>query len=525
MMLRLRRTVGAFVMLAAFSACSLPGATQPPAVANPLPTMLPTVLLDTLAPTVIQPSPTLAPPKRVPLPIVALNGVQLQNTLFGTTAQIEQVAASPPIPDTPPGDEFPAHVRIHFAGYDPVATAGLSRPIPTQINVYPTDEFAAYGFALELNALLDVFARRPDLNNIGQLPFVPPNGLEQAARARGRYLEFGGGRGIGYLVAFVGPDNQLVPDDLFYTFQGLSDDGKLYVAATFPVATNTLTEALELGPPGIADPNNTRFRLLERFNRRLNALDPLTDVQPPLSELEALIQRLTITPEARATQSDAPEIRIGVVNPQLEAAQRGATFTVIERMLTSGSPAQFRVAGIAEQAMIIELESPPEGVAMTIRGIRSNLALNEAGSTRWANTLPATDDYLITVSATTDAAVRLRVTRPQPLAFVRGSALAKLNGLLSGPDDSYSLVLAGKEGQRLQLRLEEPDIIFTATQLVSGLLIGRNAEGVRRWSGTLPADGFYLIRVRSDGGRSFTLEAQTEEPRPTPVPITPTLTP
>ena len=50
-----------------------------------------------------------------------------------------------------------------------------------------------------------------------------------------QYLDFKGGKGLRYLTEF---DQAMMPvnnDELFYTYQGLTSDGKYYVAAVLPV--------------------------------------------------------------------------------------------------------------------------------------------------------------------------------------------------------------------------------------------------------------------------------------------------
>ena len=70
---------------------------------------------------------------------------------------------------------------------------------------------------------------------IPEMPFLPLMNLAQAMHANIQYLDFRNGQGLRYLTEFaqgIVPFNNY---ELIYTYQGLTADGKYYVAAVLPL--------------------------------------------------------------------------------------------------------------------------------------------------------------------------------------------------------------------------------------------------------------------------------------------------
>jgi hypothetical protein len=80
----------------------------------------------------------------------------------------------------------------------------------------------------------------------------------------------------------------VLEQQVFYTFQGLSDDGRFYVAAFFPVRTGVFpTEP----PEGLAVPDPNYLTTLTEQVRLLNG-QPGEAMTPPLAELDAWVASL-----------------------------------------------------------------------------------------------------------------------------------------------------------------------------------------------------------------------------------------
>ena len=136
------------------------------------------------------------------------------------------------------GETIPEHIEFTFTGYMPDNT--LHQP---RIYVYPVD--ALMNNSLAAPAVTELRSRleaRPELQPNNSQPFLPLFNAAQVFTAKGAYLDFHNGSGIRYLTQF---DQAFLPInnyEMFYTFQGLTDDGTYYVAAILP-ATNPLLPA------------------------------------------------------------------------------------------------------------------------------------------------------------------------------------------------------------------------------------------------------------------------------------------
>lgn len=150
----------------------------------------------------------------------------------------ELAAAVPPGPDRMGWEAMPQHHRAALQGY-PV-TAHRMQP---QIFVYPVDELAAFNpaaaqAAADLQNLL--ISRTPPA---GALPQLPLSNDIQALHARVVFLDFQNGSGAAYLTQSNQGPVKINNASLIYTFQGLTADGKFYVAAVLPVTHPNLPAA------------------------------------------------------------------------------------------------------------------------------------------------------------------------------------------------------------------------------------------------------------------------------------------
>lgn len=135
-----------------------------------------------------------------------------------------------------PQEVFPQHRRINFSGYPLSGT--FFEPF---MRVFPVADFAtAYAAAPEnyaastITALQSLLATRPP-DSDASLPFLVMAGAGQVFHTQAAYLDFANGSGVRYLTSY---GQYYVPynnHDLFYTFQGLTADGKYWVSVIFPV--------------------------------------------------------------------------------------------------------------------------------------------------------------------------------------------------------------------------------------------------------------------------------------------------
>ena len=67
------------------------------------------------------------------------------------------------------------------------------------------------------------------------MPFLPLFNAAQVLHAKVEFMEFRTGKGVQYLTQFDQAPLPINNLELIYTFQGISSDGKYYIAAIFPV--------------------------------------------------------------------------------------------------------------------------------------------------------------------------------------------------------------------------------------------------------------------------------------------------
>jgi hypothetical protein len=215
------------------------------------------------------------------------------------------VEAVPANQDVMFSDTHPAFVQFTFLGYD----QGRHDQLPSASRVprlmaFPTQDFKGFGpdeptgFPQQLEDLRNLLETRPDLAERctqvrpvpGELalPFLPWLNEAQVFCAKPQYIEFSDGKGIRYLTAFSQGVAPLVDPGIFYTFQGLSEDGEIYFSGTFPVLTGIFPLEIHPGVDGQQPQNMTP--------EQLNALNAQSEdlFQPALGQLDALLKSMKV---------------------------------------------------------------------------------------------------------------------------------------------------------------------------------------------------------------------------------------
>lgn len=152
-----------------------------------------------------------------------------------------------------------------------------------QIIVYPVKAFRnLYSKSEQLNE----FDRRVNMltkalntrhYDHGEISLLPSIDAYQVIRAHVKFLNFHGGRGIRFISRYATDVSPTTGRNIFYTYQGLTNDGRYWVSVFYPLQASfkgTTNEALA--------------------TRRLNAL---TDQQfkPALSNLDHMVMSIKIT--------------------------------------------------------------------------------------------------------------------------------------------------------------------------------------------------------------------------------------
>jgi hypothetical protein len=178
-----------------------------------------------------------------------------------------------------------------------------------QVRVFLTANFQGFGddspqgFVNQLQALKDILQTGVDLSLCAQpirgepaLPFLPWINMQQTFCAQPQIVEFQNGKGVRYISYYSQGPNPVLEQEVFYTFQGLTEDGEFYVSAFFPIETGIFpTEPPAC--PQCGEPDYDPFAewnavLIEQLNR-LNEL-PANEFAPSLKVLDELIKSMLI---------------------------------------------------------------------------------------------------------------------------------------------------------------------------------------------------------------------------------------
>ena len=259
------------------SSCSptVTATTQPNPTATSMPTASP------------EPSATTAPSATA---IPTLDGslhLTLDTGNIATGFQTETVAAVPASDNSPYWEVLPEYTWVTLQGY-PISNHILK----PQIFIYPVEELGKVNEgAGKIVASLQTLLQSP--KDIQNMPFLPLFNASQVMHAQVKYEDFKNGNGVRYLTQFDQAPLPINNNELIYTYQGLTSDGKYYVAAVLPVNHPSLP----------ADGNITENEPPEFTNdfpaylaNVVNALNPQTanTFTPDLTQLDAMMSSMEI---------------------------------------------------------------------------------------------------------------------------------------------------------------------------------------------------------------------------------------
>jgi len=221
-------------------------------------------------------------------------------------------------------DDIPEHVRFDFSNpytarepfavFQPGWVPWLkpqnpeSPEIRPQIFIFPTIEYADINrLAGERIEALKILLDDNALPSGGELPVLPTFNSAQDLRGQVASLEFQGGRGLRFIARYSQEAAPVVNPVVFYTFQGLTDDGSLYVAAFFPLYVQILPDQIQVED---WDAFNQGYQdYLADITSKLEMLDPY-DFEPDLETLDALIRSMTILNSVTSIPRDTPSASV-----------------------------------------------------------------------------------------------------------------------------------------------------------------------------------------------------------------------
>jgi hypothetical protein len=200
------------------------------------------------------------------------------------------VAEVAPSDQSPAWDVAPQHEEIKFTGFAINETF-----LEPQINVYPVQDFIALQPVIAESAATLQKIILDKSNEPGNVPILPLWNATQVFLAKPAYFDFKDGSGIRYITQYGQAVMPINNHDLFYSFQGLSSDGKYWISAVVPVNHPSIQATYDNPLPADMDQfmaNYAQYTALIRANLDTQPLETFT---PSLADLDAMIQSIVIT--------------------------------------------------------------------------------------------------------------------------------------------------------------------------------------------------------------------------------------
>jgi hypothetical protein len=292
----------------------------PTAVAAATSTVAPTTALEVgstpvptgasmIAPTRTPTSATPVPPTAVPATkqggVAGANFAYPMSLAKGTEGSTVPEAAGGS--DAPWWVPVPEHREIRLTGYVLPMTEQAPR-----IAVYPAAQFASLNpeAAKRIESLRQLLKEKPEpvpapvpepvpgpaAGASPALPFLPLTNAAQQMHVQVQYLTFQGGQGVRYLTQYAQGPIPINNRELFYTFQGLTDDGKYYVAVILPVSHSLLPTDADSMPRPERDAMSADFmKYMQNVTKTLGE-QGAAGFKPALSDLDGLVESITVKP-------------------------------------------------------------------------------------------------------------------------------------------------------------------------------------------------------------------------------------
>ena len=187
-----------------------------------------------------------------------------------------------------PSETYPTHYTFNFDAY--AVSDHFHTPI---ILVYPVEEYRAISpYAGDvIDNLKQTLINHPGAGSMSDLPFLPMWNAAQIFSAKVEYFDFQTGSGLRYLTMFGQALYPVDNQNLFYTYQGITHDGRYYICAVLPVSNVGLPDEGQI-TDWIAFEENWNTYIADTL-AWLEAQD-VENFNPPLSSLDAMMESFEI---------------------------------------------------------------------------------------------------------------------------------------------------------------------------------------------------------------------------------------
>ncbi len=241
----------------------------------------------------------------------------------------------------------------------------------------------------------------------------------------------------------------------------------------------------------------------------------------------------TLPPSATPTPPLLPPATSAEQQPKRISFAAGSTTAAVQGNLPASGLERYILRALAGQTMTIKVSSSQANMLFSVNGADGQvLKSSGAGTASWSGILPATQDYIITISSETGVAANyaLQVTipplatevrepTPKRISFAPGATSATVQGVLAR-NGMERWVIRVFAGQTLMLNAAPTNgnvmlIVFGA----DGTVLQTDHVRMPNFSGSVPSTQDYIVDVRAWGDTAPAYALQVSiPPLPTPDP-------
>jgi hypothetical protein len=270
-------------------ACNISTTNIPPTTTMPtVPTLPPT---NTVTPTVSETPVVIVAPEATTAPMPAnLTCNELSLYLDPLLASGFKCETNPEVSEGM--DVAPQYTKVTLEGY--VLSGKFFTPYIMVLPIQRYTELLPDVVPGRVSALQALIGGGPVVE---PLPFLPTFNAAQIFHAQYLNLPFASGGGIRYLTEYAQYFAPVNNYDLFYTYQGLTNDGKYWLTAILPINNPILPDTPDILPGGMSmeDFNNNYVSYITDMMNQLNA--QISDsYSPSLTALDLLVASISIQP-------------------------------------------------------------------------------------------------------------------------------------------------------------------------------------------------------------------------------------
>lgn len=194
----------------------------------------------------------------------------------------------------------PGHLQVMLNDY-----ILQSKSHPPQVYVYPAQDYAKLvSVASEsIKQINDILIDPNASISSDQLPSIPFCNDKQVFASNIKFISFQNGKGVRFLTQYALYPAPVNNDELFYQFQGLTNDGAYYIIAIMPITAPDIADANDsaisqtlkgIAYPDMADPNADWKGYYNAAVELLNTTSP-DAFTPEVNILDMLIQSFEIS--------------------------------------------------------------------------------------------------------------------------------------------------------------------------------------------------------------------------------------